>query len=121
MEQQEPGRVYTQTNWLPVNLIVCQESALYNAGLENDQVLMEADMGRTEIAPELLEIVSGGAIVFDPDAAGTYTMICEFSGEGYQGVTLANVMAIAQFGASIPNTPEGEQKIIAWARARNYI
>ena len=78
-------------------------------------------MGRTEIAPELLEIVTGGALGFDPDAAGTYTMRCEFSGEDYMGVSLANVMEIAKFGASIPNTPEGEQQIIAWAKARNYI
>lgn len=83
--------------------------------------LMEADMSRTEIAPELLEFVAGGAIGFDPDAAGTYTMRCQFSGDIYPGVCLANVMAMAQFGASVPNTPEGEQQIIAWAKARNYI
>ena len=82
---------------------------------------MEADMGRTEIAPESLEIVTGGALGFDPDASGTYTMRCEFSGECYPGITLANVMETAKFGASIPNTPEGEQQIIAWAKARNYI
>lgn len=78
-------------------------------------------MGRTEIAPELLEAVAGGALGFDPDGAGTFTMRCEYSGEDYPGVSLANLMEIAQFGASIPNTPEGEQQIIAWAKARNYI
>ena len=78
-------------------------------------------MGRKEIAPELLEFVTGGAIGFDPDGAGTYTMRCQFSGDIYPGVCLANVMALAQFGASVPNTPEGEQQIIAWAKARNYI
>lgn len=83
--------------------------------------LKEADMGRTEIAPELLEFVTGGSIGFDPDGAGTYTMYCQFSGDIYPGVNLASIMAIAQFGASIPNTPEGEQQIIAWAKAGNYI
>jgi len=78
-------------------------------------------MSRREIAPELLDAVAGGALGFDPDGAGTYTMRCEFSGEAYQGVSLASVMELAQFGASIPNTPEGEQQIIAWARAQNYI
>lgn len=82
---------------------------------------MEADMGRKEIAPELLEFVTGGAIGFDPDGAGTYTMHCQFSGDEYPGVNIASIMAIAQFGASIPNTPEGEQQIIAWAKAGNYI
>ena len=78
-------------------------------------------MARTEIAPELLETVAGGALGFDPDAAGTYTMYCEFSGQTFTGVALGNIMQIAQFGASIPNTPEGEQQIIAWAKASNYI
>ena len=121
MEQQEPKSVYARTNWIQINLIVRHEIALYNAALENEQVLMEANMARTEIAPELLETVAGGALGFDPDGAGTYTMHCEFSGESYPGVTLAGVMELAQFGASIPNTPEGEQQIIAWAKARNYI
>ena len=78
-------------------------------------------MGRIEIAPELLEIVAGGAIGFDPETDGTYTMRCEFSGDVYPGVSLASVVALAQFGASIDNTPEGEQQIIAWAKAQNYI
>ena len=121
MEQQEPRSVCTRTNWLQIKLIVRHEIALYNAVLENEQVLMEANMARTEIAPELLETVAGGALGFDPDAAGTYTMHCEFSGQTFTGVALGNIMQIAQFGASIPNTPEGEQQIIAWAKARNYI
>ena len=121
MEQQEPKSVYARTNWIQINLTVRHEINMYNAALENDRVLMEADMGRTEIAPESLEIVTGGALGFDPDGAGTYTMRCEFSGEVFPGVTLASVMELAQFGASIPNTPEGEQQIIAWAKARNYI
>lgn len=121
MEQQEPRSVCARTNWLQIILIVCHEIALYYAAIENEHVLMEADMGRTEIAPESLEIVTGGALGFDPDASGTYTMRCEFSGECYPGITLANVMETAKFGASIPNTPEGEQQIIAWAKARNYI
>ena len=121
MEQQEPKSVYTRTNWLQINLIVCHEFALYNAAFENEQVLMEANMGRREIAPELLETVAGGALGFDPDASGTFTMHCEFSGQTFTGVALGNIMQIAQFGASIPNTPEGELQIIAWAKARNYI
>ena len=121
MEQQEPKSVYARTNWIQINLTVRHEINMYNACLENDQVCKEADMGRTEIAPELLEIVAGGALGFDPDGAGTYTMRCEFSGEVFPGVTLASVMELAQFGASIPNTPEGEQQIIAWAKERGFI
>ena len=94
---------------------------MYNVCLENDQVGMEANMSRTEIAPELLDAVAGGALGFDPDGAGTFTMRCEFSGESFPGLTLAGVMELAQFGASIPNTPEGEQEIIAWARSRGFI
>ena len=78
-------------------------------------------MGRIEIGPELLDIVAGGAIGFDPEAGGTYTMRCEFSGDVYPGVSIAGVMALAQFGASVDNTPEGEQQIIAWAKAQNFI
>ena len=78
-------------------------------------------MSRREIAPELLEIVAGGALGFDPDGSGTYTMRCEFSGESYPGISLAGVMELAQFGASIPNTPEGEQQIIAWAKSKGFI
>ena len=121
MEQQEPRSVYARTNRLQISLIACHEIALYNASLENDQVLMEANMSRTEIAPELLDTIAGGALGFDPDGAGTYTMRCEFSGEAYPGVTLSSVMELAQFGASIPNTPEGEQQIIAWAKSRGFI
>ncbi len=104
MEQREPKSAYARTNRIQINLIV-----------------MEANMSRTEIAPELLEIVAGGALGFDPDGAGTYTMRCEFSGESYPGITLARVMELAQFGASIPNTPEGEQQIIAWAKSKGFI
>ena len=121
MEQQESRSVCTRTNWLQITLFVRHEIAAYNADLEDEQTLMEANMARTEIAPELLETVAGGALGFDPDAAGTYTMHCEFSGQTFTGVALGNIMQIAQFGASIPNTPEGEQQIIAWAKARNYI
>lgn len=78
-------------------------------------------MSRREIAPELLDFVSGGALGFDPDEAGTFTMLCEFSGESYPGVSLPAVMDIARFGASIPNTPEGEQQILAFAKSKNYI
>ena len=41
---------------------------------------MENNMSRTEIAPELLDYIAGGAIGFDPEPSGTYTMRCEFSG-----------------------------------------
>ena len=104
MEQCEPGSAYARTNRIQINLIV-----------------REANMSRREIAPELLEIVAGGALGFDPDGSGTYTMRCEFSGESYPGISLAGVMELAQFGASIPNTPEGEQQIIAWAKSKGFI
>ena len=78
-------------------------------------------MSRTEIAPELLDTVTGGALGFDPDGAGTYTMRCGFSGEVYQGISLVSVMVLAQYGASIPNTPEGEQQIIAWGKSGGFI
>jgi hypothetical protein len=82
---------------------------------------MENNMSRTEIAPELLDYIAGGAIGFDPEPSGTYTMRCEFSGEVYPGISLSGVMMLAQFGASVPNTPEGEQQIIAWAKSQNFI
>ena len=78
-------------------------------------------MSRKEIAPELLDSIAGGAVGFDPEAGGTYTMICEFSGATYPGLTLAGVMQLAQYGAMIPNTAEGEQQIIGWARSMGLI
>lgn len=79
------------------------------------------DKKRTEIAPELLDKVAGGAIGYNPEPGGTYTMICQFSGSTFKGVTLGQIIEIAKFGATIPNTPEGEQEIIAWAKTKKYI
>ena len=76
---------------------------------------------RMELSPEMLELVSGGAIGFNPDDNGTYTMICEFSGKRYSGVKLDQIMQIAKFGSNIPNTPEGEEKIVNWARGQGFI
>lgn len=76
---------------------------------------------RTELNPEILENVAGGALGFDPDANGNYTMRCQFTGAVFPNVTLANVMEIAKFAATIPNTLEGEQQIINWASENHYI
>lgn len=75
----------------------------------------------TALNLDMLDNVSGGALGFNPDENGTYTMICEYSGNVYYGVSLAQVIEIAKFGANIPNTPEGEQQIIAWAHEKKYI
>ena len=76
---------------------------------------------RTELNLEMLENVAGGAIGFNPEPAGTYTMRCQFTGAVFPGVTLANVMEIAKFAATIPNTLEGEQQIIKYASDNHYI
>ncbi len=76
---------------------------------------------RIEIAPELLDYVNGGALGFNPEAGGTYTMIGQFTGKKFTGVTLANAMEIAKYSATIPNTLEGEEQIIAYALQNHYI
>lgn len=76
---------------------------------------------RVELAPDILDKVSGGAIGFNPDDDGTYTMICEFSGDKYYGVRLDQIMDIAKFASNIPNTPEGEEKIVNWAKDQGII
>ena len=76
---------------------------------------------RIEIAPELLEYVNGGALGFNPEAGGTYTMIGQFTGKTFSGVSLANVMEICKYAANIPNTLEGEEQIIAYAIQNHYI
>lgn len=76
---------------------------------------------RVELDLDVLDKVAGGAIGFNPDGKGTYTMICEFSGERFYNVRLDQIMEIAKFGSNIPNNAEGEQKIITWARDRGII
>lgn len=76
---------------------------------------------RVELDADLADIVNGGALGFDPEEGGNYTMRCQFSGQVFYGVSLSNVMYIAQYCATIPNTPEGEQQIISWAQGQGYI
>jgi len=76
---------------------------------------------RVEIDLDMLENVAGGAIGFNPDNNGTYTMKCQFTGLTFSGVRLDQIMQIAQYAASIPNTLEGEQQIIDWAREQKII
>ena len=76
---------------------------------------------RIPLNDNLVEAVAGGALGFDPDNKGTYTMHCEFSGNTYYGVSLDHIIEMAKFGATIPNTPEGEQEILSWATAQGYI
>lgn len=78
-------------------------------------------MAKQMIDPELLDLVSGGAFGLDPDSNGTYTMVGEYTGQRFTGVTLANAIEIAKYGASVPNTAEGEKQIIDWAKGKNYI
>ena len=78
-------------------------------------------MAKKMIDEGLLELVQGGALGFNPDDQGTYTMECQFSGESYGNVPLGIAIEIAKYGAMIPNTPEGEKQIIDWAKGKNYI
>ncbi len=76
---------------------------------------------RIQLDEEVLDQVSGGSIGFNPDGNGTYTMLCEFTGERYYGVPLSQAIEVAKFAAAIPNTLEGEQQIIKWAQDQNII
>ena len=76
---------------------------------------------RMAIDPELLEKINGGALGYDPDDHGTYTMKCEFSGDKYYNVALTDIIKIAQYAAVIPNTAEGEKQITNWAKEQGYI
>ena len=58
---------------------------------------------------------------YDPDGKGTYTMKCQFTGKKFYGVRLDQIMEIAKYSATIPNTLEGEEKIIKWAHSKHYI
>ena len=78
-------------------------------------------MSKMPINEELLDMVNGGSLGFDPEPSGTFTMRCEYSGASYEGVALGDAIQIARYGASIPNTPEGEQQIVQWARDNNII
>ena len=80
-----------------------------------------SNQNRMAIDPELLEKINGGALGYDPDDHGTFTMHCQFSGETYNDVTLTQIIQIAQFSATIPNTAEGEKQITDWAKQQGYI
>ena len=73
------------------------------------------------LSDDALDNVSGGALTFNPDGNGTYTMKCQFTGQTYYGVSLADVMEISKYGAFIENNLEGENQIIAWAQSQGYI
>ena len=76
---------------------------------------------RREIDTELLDSINGGTLYFNPEASGTYSMTCEFCGDVYSGISLTDVIRLGQFMATIPNTAEGEQEILAWARDAGII
>lgn len=76
---------------------------------------------REEINLEALENVNGGAIGFNPEPGGTYTMKCQFTGKVYTGISLSQVMEIGKYAAGVPNTLEGEQQILNWASAQGII
>lgn len=78
-------------------------------------------MGRHELNLDMLNDVNGGNIGFNVDANGNYTMKGQYTGKTFYGVSLANVMEIAKYAATIPNTPEGEQQIIDWASSKGFI
>jgi len=74
-----------------------------------------------QLSDDMLDNISGGAIGFNPDGQGTYTMKCEFTGQTFYGVQLSDIIEIGKFAAAIPNTLEGENQIIAYARSQGYI
>ncbi len=78
-------------------------------------------MAKQIIDPAMLDMISGGALGFNAEAGGTFTMEGQFTGKTYSGVSLSNVMEIAKYCATVPNTLEGEQQIIQWAQDQNYI
>lgn len=76
---------------------------------------------RVEIDMTSLEKVAGGSLGYDPDDHGTFTMHCQYSGDTYYDISLSDVMEICKFSANIPDTPEGEEEILDWARNRGII
>lgn len=76
---------------------------------------------RVPIDPELLDIVNGGSFGFSPDDHGTYSMYCQYSGQMFYNVKLSDIIEIGKYGAYLQDTPEDEQKIIAWAMQQGYI
>lgn len=76
---------------------------------------------RVELDTDMADLVCGGSIGLDPEEGGNYTLRCQFSGQVFYGVPLSNAIFIARYGASIPNTPEGEQEIISWAQGQGYL
>ena len=77
---------------------------------------------RQELNFDMLENVNGGNIGFNVEPGGaTYTMKGQYTGWTRKGVTLAHVMEIAKYAATVPNTDEGERQIFNWASGRGYI
>ena len=76
---------------------------------------------RVEINMDQLDQVAGGAIGFDADGHGTFTMKCQYSGNRYEAVKLEDIIKMAEYAATIPNTPEGEQQILDYALGQGYI
>ncbi|MBR4537620.1 MAG: hypothetical protein IKO52_02110 [Clostridia bacterium] len=76
---------------------------------------------RIELNPEQLEQVNGGSLTFVPDSNGNYTMKCGFSGQVFTGLPMGQAMQIVRYSATIPDTAEGEQQILSWARSQGII
>ena len=71
--------------------------------------------------PELIKQMRLEVGGYDPDGHGTYTMRCQYSGQSYYNISLSQVMEICKYSANIPDTPEGEVRILNWARDRGII
>ena len=76
---------------------------------------------RVGLDDNVLEMINGGGLGYDPDSSGTFTMKCQYSGNIYYGIRLDQVMEIAKYSAAIPDTPEGEADILNWAHTQGII
>ena len=80
-----------------------------------------SDQKRIPIEPELLDLVNGGSFGYDPDSKGTFTMHCQYTGQTYYEVKLADAIEIARYGAYLEDNLENEVKTIDWAKQQGYI
>ena len=76
---------------------------------------------RVQLSDDILENVNGGSIVFNPQDDGNYYMKCKITGQSFNNVSLGDIMKVIKYASSVPNTAEGEQQIIDWARSENII
>ena len=76
---------------------------------------------RVELNESILENVTGGSIVFNPQGDGNYYMECEYSGDTYYDIALGDIMKVIKYAAKVPNTPEGEQDILNFCRNEGII